>query len=149
MVVFNTYQDQKITFDDLYPNMLIKYHYSTLCEDMVTRGNIYILDINSLKNRFNNLVNTEYYHRFKKIDPHDLQPKPNIGIFWFDNTYSILEFPNNCLKQYEFVINYDLINPIKKRAQTKIIREELIKKTWNPVRITDWCLDLETKKDCF
>jgi GH18 family chitinase len=72
-----------------------------------------------------------------------------------DNCPNLIDVPRHLI-YYETVIDYKLENMIKENYQRyrkqqcsiliNTILEELIQRTWEPVRAMEWCWDEEEKK---
>lgn len=96
--------------------------------------NIYPDDFLSLFNRINDLKIYDLYW-------YNLSLNPNISILFVREYNKYLYFDQLSLNNFNGMYYQNLIQKNIKKERIKIFEEELIKKTWHPSRVVEWCFE--------
>lgn len=151
LLIMNVNAAYEIHLDNLM-NKIYDYLYPTT--NLQTLSNIFLIfkpvikNICQYKREIINIINncekftmwTEYDLLYNLIDYHETALEPTdsiIDIIYYEITTNL----------YDAIILVRTYQQARAQERLKIYEEELIVKTWHPVRLMDWCLDIDEKND--
>ena len=77
----------------------------------------------------------------------DFSLNPNLTLKYIQENKEKLDFKKMSLNLFNGIYHKNYQQIQFKRKQLKTYGQELIEKTWHPLRFIDWCLDLDSQKE--